>query len=270
MAGPAARSCPPTRSSTASRSMPPACRNRHRAGGPTRPVPGSLVGMHGFQRYAPLSLGQVGPWRMYRRSAMASASRSSSASGSSARSNTITCESICGCRASGNHRCGTQARGREALRHVQHRGHRHHVQHGRGEALVAQAQGVVPQARLCLLEQAGQADRRAHVAQCLVGVADAQAVGHGQVFQLEGGSPCRLRAGASRCRPAARHGSAASRPACPSVNRRLAIRVRKHRGSCDTGRGGRIRRRSAASSSQGCRFPAATFPRRCGRRLRLR
>ena len=71
---------------------------------------------------------------------------------------------------------------------MQQRRHRGGVQHRGGEALVAQAQCVVPQPWLVLAEQAGQADQGAHVAERFVGIANAQAVVFGQVLQLEAGA----------------------------------------------------------------------------------
>jgi len=87
-----------------------------------------------------------------------------------------------------DHRCRAQARRRIALRHVQQRGHAGGVQQRCGVALVAQAQRVIPQPRLVAPEQAGDADGRAHVAQGLVRIADAQGVVLGQVLELEAGA----------------------------------------------------------------------------------
>ena len=87
-----------------------------------------------------------------------------------------------------HHRRRTQTRGRVALRDMQQRRHVGGIQQRRCIALVAQFQRVVPKSRLVLAEQAGDADGRAHVAQGLVRVADAQAVVLGQVFELETGA----------------------------------------------------------------------------------
>jgi hypothetical protein len=58
-------------------------------------------------------------------------------------------------------------------------------QHG---AFLAQLQAEVPQAGLGLLEQACQGDGGAHVRQGIVGSLVAQAIGLGEVLQLEGGA----------------------------------------------------------------------------------
>lgn len=83
------------------------------------------------------------------------------------------------------HRCRAQAAGRVAHGNVQHRLHRGHVQQAADETLVAQLQGVVPQAWLRLLEQPRHADGGAHVGQCFVCIAFAHVVGLGQVLKFE-------------------------------------------------------------------------------------
>ena len=180
---------------------------------------------------------------------MSSASSCSSASGSWSRSNTITRLSMRGCRAIGSTGAAHRRLAGKALRDVQHRRHRDHVEQAGRVALVAQAQRVVPQPRLRGLELARQADQRAHVRQRFVRVAFAHAVGLGQVLELERGRAV-LALRPPRGRPGAAHAPGAARRAGPSANCRRATRARRHRRNCGTGRSGRTRRRSAASCSR--------------------
>ncbi len=85
------------------------------------------------------------------------------------------------------HRCGAQAAGRVAHGNMQYRLHRHHVEQAADIAFVAQAQCVVPHARLRLAEALCHADGGVDVGQCFVGIAFAHVIGQRKMLELERG-----------------------------------------------------------------------------------
>jgi hypothetical protein len=93
-----------------------------------------------------------------------------------------------------------------------------------------QGEAEVEQLGLVLADQAGQRDRGAHVGQRIVRRFVQQAIGLGQVFQLEAGLAIFLGRPVDAFGAARR--SCAPRPANPSGRSRFAIRAHTDRSGC--------------------------------------